>query len=109
LADGRFAQYDEEKEIKAEEEAKRWFQYLEGELEKGKGKWLAGTEKASLADLAVCGILYNGFWLYVDEEMRKGYPVLVGYYNRLVEEVKEAKEYYDLEGKWAVVRKQPGE
>ena len=84
---------------------------MEGEIRKrekeGEGKWLAGTEKASLADLAVCGSLYAGFLLYIDEEMRGEYPGVVGLYERLLREAEEVKEFYGLEGKWVKVRKQP--
>lgn len=106
-----WGKYEEEKEEKAEEELKRWLEYLEGEVRKrqkeGEGKWLAGTERVSLADLAVCGTLYAGFLLYLDEEMREEYPGVVGLYERMLREVEEVKEIYGLEGKWLKVRKQP--
>ena len=99
-----WATYNAEEETKAEKELKRWFEYLDGELQRG--KWLAGTDKLSLADLAVCGQLYTGFTLYIDKGMRDEYPRLVAYYERLLEELGEAKHLYDLEGKWLEVRKQ---
>ena len=107
--DGQFAKYDAVAEGKAEGDLKRWLGYLDGAIKDvaGKGVWLAGTEKPSIADLAVCGQLYSGFLIYVDAEMRKGYPVLVEYFNRLLEEVPEIKELYNLDGKWVEVRKQP--
>lgn len=107
--DGKFAAYDEEKEKKAEGELRRWLGYLEGEIKKleveGMNSWLAGTEGVSLADLAVCACLYSAFLLYVDEEMRGEYPGVVGLYKRLLRDVEEAREFYDLE--WVKVRKQP--
>jgi len=111
FGDARWGKYEEEKEKKAEEELRRWLGYLEEEVKKrekeGGRKWLAGTERVSLADLAVCGSLYAGFLLYIDEEMREEYPGVVGLYERLLREVEEAREFYELEGKWVKVRKQP--
>jgi len=119
FGNGQFASYDAVAEEKAAGDLRRWLGYLEASLlkecavvvEKGgmtTRRWLAGTETPSIADLAVCGQLHSGFMLYVDAEMRKEYPVIVEYYNRLLAEVPEVKYLYDLDGKWAEVRKQPG-
>ncbi|KAK0633919.1 glutathione S-transferase [Immersiella caudata] len=104
--DGQYGKYDESAEEKAGGDLRRWLGYLEGELEKG--GWLAGTKGVSLGDLAICGQLYVGFMLYVDEEMRtREFPGLRGYYERVLEAVPEVREVFDLEGKWVGVRKQP--
>jgi elongation factor 1-gamma len=106
---GQFASYDAAAEEKAEAELRRWLGYLEASVKTAMEKqtWLAGTEAPSIADLTVCGNLHSGFMLYVDAEMRKEYPVVVEYFERLLSEVPEIKYLYDLDGKWAEVRKQP--
>jgi elongation factor 1-gamma len=106
--DGKYASYNQKEEERAEGELRRWLGYLEGEVKKlEEGKWLAGTAGVSLADLAVCGQLYIGFLLYIDEEMRKEYPGVVGFYKKVLEAAPEVKDLHDLEGKWVQVRKQP--
>ena len=122
---GQFASYDAKAEEKAAGDLARWLGYLEGCLKgsdddatgggaekgegegEGKGRWLAGTEAPSIADLAVCGHLHSGFMLYVDREMRRGYPLVVEYYGRLLREVPEIGWLYGIEGGWVEVRKEP--
>ncbi|KAK4447164.1 hypothetical protein QBC34DRAFT_132720 [Podospora aff. communis PSN243] len=108
--DGQYGKYDADAEEKAQGDLRRWFTYLESEVERAgrEGKWLAGTSGVSLGDLAVCGQFYIGFMLYVDEEMRtREFPGLRRYYERVLRAVPEVGYLYDLEGKWVEVRKQP--
>ncbi|KAK1751961.1 glutathione S-transferase [Echria macrotheca] len=104
---GPWATYDKEKEEKADGELRRWLVYIEKSVRDRGDKWLAGTEAPSIADLAVCGQLYNGFMVYVDAEMRKEFPVAVKFYKRLLDTVPEVKELYSIENGWVETRKQP--
>lgn len=106
---GPWATYNAAEEEKAEPELRRWLDYLEASIKaaEAKGAWLAGTKTPSVADLAVCGHLYTGFMIYIDAKMRKEYPITVAYYRRLLSAVPEIIPFYDLEGKWVEVRKQP--
>lgn len=81
-----FGVYDEKAEAEKGPEFKKALDYLEGQL---KGRmWLlddvrAGKEGFSMADLAVSGALVAAFVVYIDEEMRKGYPSVVDWFKRM--------------------------
>lgn len=48
-------------------------------------EWLANGQKISMADITVASALYWGFSIIIDAEMRTKYPVVVAWYERVVE------------------------
>ncbi|EHA26797.1 hypothetical protein CBS63078_6636 [Aspergillus niger] len=81
--------YDEATEKSGLEKLTRALGALENRLKER--TWVA-TEKLSLADISVAAALYWGFSVAIDAEMRKEYPGVVAWYERVIESehVKEA-------------------
>ncbi|GKZ22520.1 hypothetical protein AbraIFM66951_006496 [Aspergillus brasiliensis] len=81
--------YDEATEKSGLEKLNRALAYLEKRVKER--TWVA-TEKLSLADISIAAALYWGFSMLIDAEMRKEYPAVVAWYERVVESehVKEA-------------------
>jgi elongation factor 1-gamma len=94
---------DLEVENKSALEMKRWLDYYEGQLKNR--KWLASNESGpSLADIVTLDVFNFGFMAYIDAEMRKEYPSIVAWYER-VRAVPELEGLYG--GDMVEKRKQP--
>lgn len=73
--------FNAELEAGAVVDLKRWLVYCESCLE---GRpWFADGDELSLADLTIGGTLFALMFIYVDAEMRKDYPNIVAFYERL--------------------------
>lgn len=73
--------FDEEKEANGGADLERWLAYCESHLE---GRtWFADGDWPSLADLTIGGTLFALLFIYIDAEMRKGYPNVLKFYERL--------------------------
>ena len=81
-----FGEYDAKAEEATVVELKRWLEYVEGQIKNR--AWLLPTYSESsgpsLADLSVGGSLKTGFKYWIDEDMRKEYPSIMAWWNRLI-------------------------
>ena len=85
-------EFDMKAEAKAADEILRWLKYYEGVLKVR--KWLVSDTKGpSLADLVTADVFNFAFMAYIDAEMRKEYPSIVAWYER-VQAVPELEGMY---------------
>lgn len=88
------AAYETAEEEKSAGEAIRWLDYIEAHLKEK--KWLVNDGAGpSLADITVGSSMYFGLSLYVDAEMRTGYPNIVKWYESLAS-VPELTDLYTV-------------
>jgi elongation factor 1-gamma len=78
------AVFDAKVEEESHAEFVKWLNHIENHL-KGR-KWLVSDQLGgpSLADLTLGGTLAMGFKFYIDAEMRKEFPELTGWFERLI-------------------------
>ncbi|KAK7932639.1 hypothetical protein PG985_003351 [Apiospora marii] len=81
-----YATYCAEREARAAADVRRWLARYEGHLKEKSGRaWFVNEEAEgpSLADLVVGGTVFILCLVYMDEEMRGGYPNVLRFYEGL--------------------------